>query len=351
MRLSICAADLKAGRGFKRVAKKLQKNWPGAQPLPLASAQQILARGLGYRDLHDLERSVQAIGPDTPVPSTEKIRDGISSSVSAFCQSSKISDIDDAEIGHLVELLPLQEFGVFQHSGLGSTSFPAGSASIGVLHLENQLEERSSTFIGADAHKTDKSRPVSERVNVIASTRVPQLIDESGLLRIREAVKRTGSLRDQCFVMALLQGIRASTLAKVAPRDVFSEGGKEVIRVQVPKHSVAQTRMVIPLSVSGLYKKYISQEGLSNSAYLFPSLADVTRPMSSDEMRKAVIPYLRQALPDQSQATLHNLRQSASVRNYARGTFTVAQLKKFIGHQSTDASSLYLPKSPDDPIQ
>lgn len=349
MRLSICAADLIVGRGFKRVAKKLQKNWPGAQPLTLASAQQILARGLGYRDLHDLERSVQAIGPDTPVPSTEKVRDGISSSVSAFCRSSKISDIDDAGIEHLAELLPLREFSVFQRSGLGSTSFPASSASDGVLHLENRQEAERSTSLRADADKSGKSPPISSPVHV--STFVPHFIDESGFLRIWETVKRTGSLRDQCLVAALLEGIRPKALAKITTHNVFGNSEREVLQIENRKSTGELTYVAVPLSISGLYGKYIAQEKLSGSAFLFPSSGSAKRPMTTDEMRKVITPYLREALLDRSQATLHNLRRSGAIRNYMRGLDVVAQFKQFIGHESTNVSSLYLPKSPDDHAQ
>lgn len=45
MRVPIYTADLNEKRGFNRIAKKLQQNWPSVTHLNLASVQGILSRG------------------------------------------------------------------------------------------------------------------------------------------------------------------------------------------------------------------------------------------------------------------------------------------------------------------
>ncbi|WP_158177969.1 hypothetical protein [Pseudomonas viridiflava] len=48
MRTPIFPSDLLADKGFKLIAKKLMKRWPGSKPIGLSAAREMLARGLGY---------------------------------------------------------------------------------------------------------------------------------------------------------------------------------------------------------------------------------------------------------------------------------------------------------------
>jgi integrase len=346
MRLSICAADLKAGHGFKRVAKRLQKYWPSAQPISLSAAQQILSRGLGYRDLHDLERSVQIIDPDTPKVSAAEVREGISKSVAEFCQSSKVSDIDDAEIERLVALLPLQEFGVFQISMRGSLSPSASSGGLGIAHTDNQPAAKS----GADEADIDKPRKEGRRLGRVATPTVkPPLIDESGFTSIWEAVTRAGSLRDQCLIAALFEGVRTSELLSTTPGDILRKNGEEVLRVPISKSLGELAYVATRLRFPGLYNKYISEAKLSKDGYLFPSSKDAVRPMSSYEVSRAVVPYLRRALIDPSQATISNLRRSAITRRArSRSLVTVARLVQLTGHSSSNLLDFYVAQVEED---
>ena len=73
MRVSIYTAYLSDKRGFKRIAKKLQKNWPSGTPMSLASDQAILSRGLGYRDFHDIQQSAETTGSKAHKPTQNDI--------------------------------------------------------------------------------------------------------------------------------------------------------------------------------------------------------------------------------------------------------------------------------------
>lgn len=59
MRVPICQQDLIAGSGFKRLAKRLKRDWPGTEPLRLSEAQEILARCLGYGSYHEVDQSAK----------------------------------------------------------------------------------------------------------------------------------------------------------------------------------------------------------------------------------------------------------------------------------------------------
>ncbi|MFK3919157.1 hypothetical protein [Pseudomonas fulva] len=68
MRVPLYDHDLETKGGFKRIAKKLQKNWPHSEPIKLTNAMEILARALGYQSYFHAHRSVNS-------PSPQKIPD------------------------------------------------------------------------------------------------------------------------------------------------------------------------------------------------------------------------------------------------------------------------------------
>ena len=107
MRVPISLADLRVKYGFNRIAKKLQRNWRSTFSLSLASSQEILSKGLGYQDHHDLQKSANEHDKTVAVPTQDEVRDGISNSITDFCQSKKVTDMSERDVNHLVRLLPL----------------------------------------------------------------------------------------------------------------------------------------------------------------------------------------------------------------------------------------------------
>ncbi|OPA95595.1 hypothetical protein BFW88_07535 [Pseudomonas fluorescens] len=55
MRVPIYPQDLNSGSGFARLAKCLKRDWPGAEPIQLSEAQNLLARCFGYSDYHQVK--------------------------------------------------------------------------------------------------------------------------------------------------------------------------------------------------------------------------------------------------------------------------------------------------------
>ena len=132
MRFPIYTLDLTPKRRFKRIANVLRRHWPIANDISLMTAQEILARGLGYRDFHDVSQSSKNCSQDAPVPTLPEVRDNISTSIFQFLKSSNAAGIDDNDIEGLVMLLPLHELLAFhsfrQGQGQGQT------AEIGKTH-------------------------------------------------------------------------------------------------------------------------------------------------------------------------------------------------------------------------
>ena len=81
MRVPLSHADLRPKYGFYRIAKKLQRNWPGTARLPQASSHETLAQALGYHDLHDLQKSGDSHGRSSLAPTLDEVRDSIITSV------------------------------------------------------------------------------------------------------------------------------------------------------------------------------------------------------------------------------------------------------------------------------
>lgn len=65
MRISIFPQDVKSGKGVLRLAKLLQRDWPGENRIGLSAAQNLISRCLGYADYHDVRMSADSSKFDT----------------------------------------------------------------------------------------------------------------------------------------------------------------------------------------------------------------------------------------------------------------------------------------------
>jgi len=54
MRVPVYPEDLLPQAAVKRLAKLIQKRWPGQSPVQLSFARETLSKGLGYANYHDL---------------------------------------------------------------------------------------------------------------------------------------------------------------------------------------------------------------------------------------------------------------------------------------------------------
>lgn len=327
MRVLIYTADLRDKRGFKRIAKKLQKNWPGGTPLSLTCAQAILSRGLGYRDFHDVQQSAEESDSNSPSPTQNEARDRISTSIFAFCQTSKITDIEETDLDRLVKLLPLQELHAFKEF---KPKYLANSPEPTVL--APPLDAARELPGSSDETSTDQASPP---VNVGLKRRhsVPplNLIDEKGLKLLWEVVQRKGSLRDQSCIAMLLQGLRPHDLKLAKSHDFSRSDSGVLMRVQFAKSSSKQAAAFLPGSFGQVVGRYIQEAGLSANDYLFSSDKDATLPMSSREMSRMIHSYLRLALADPEQRSTHKIRRSVIANTMKAGALSVSDLA---GHSS-----------------
>lgn len=107
MRVPIYPLDLAHNRGFKSLAKMLRRQWCGPHPISLELAQEILAKGFGYRDFHDLRQESKSWTSGTPSPQLTDIRCGILTAVKAAMSPQDLLAADQTELERLVASLPL----------------------------------------------------------------------------------------------------------------------------------------------------------------------------------------------------------------------------------------------------
>ncbi|MBV4467377.1 tyrosine-type recombinase/integrase [Pseudomonas sp. SWRI79] len=335
MRIPIYTADLSDKRGFKRIAKKLQRNWPSATPLTLASAQTILSRGLGYRDYHDLQQSAEEDDLHAASATPNEARDGISTSIFAFCQASKITGVDQTDLEGLVKVLPLQELRAFQGFIPGH---PADLASPTVLDTPidagRELPD-SSNRISAD----HPDQPTNAGLNLSHTFTPKKLIDEKGLKVLWEVVQCRGSLRDQSCVAMLLQGLRPHDLMPAKPHDFSYVDSGVLMRVHYAKSRSTEGFALLPGSFGHVVGRYIHKAALSENDFLFPSEKDARVPMSSQQMSRIIGSYLREALNDLAQRSIHRIRQSVIVNIMKASASSVSDI---MGHSSPKTTLGYI---------
>ena len=339
MRVPISLADLRVKYGFNRIAKKLQRNWRSAFSLSLASSQEILSKGLGYQDLHDLQTSASEHGKNVAGPTQDEVRNGISNAITAFCQSKKVTDMDERDVNQLVSLLPLHELTVFQMS---RSQQPSALASQSVF----ELLTRPANDLTRAANQEQSTRPAQLRDDLSAELRKRPAdpISHEDLKRCWEVVQRKGSLHDQCLSLGLLQGIRPLELLSVKAHDVYTTDEHSLLRIKKFKSRSRTDQLFMPLVFGTLIDEYVRQAKIPPMGYLFPSQKDANVPMSLEQMHRIIGVYLRESITNPMQRRAYSILQSA--RDLAKN-LTLEQLAEKMGHRGIMTTMKYLriPKS------
>ncbi|MCD7037342.1 hypothetical protein LRQ11_18095 [Pseudomonas sp. MAFF 311095] len=336
MRVPISLADLRVKYGFNRIAKKLQRNWRSAFSLSLASSQEILSKGLGYQDLHDLQTSASEHGKNVAETIQDEVRDGISNAITAFCQSKKVTDMDERDVIQLVSLLPLHELTVFQMSRSQQPSAPASQSVF-------ELITRPANDLTRAANQQQSTRPRDD-LSAELRKRPADPISQEDLKRFWEVVQRKGSLHDQCLSLGLLQGIRPLELLNVKAHDVYTTDEHSLLRIKNFKSRSRSDQLFMPLAFGTLIDEYVRQAKIPPMGYLFPSQKDANVPMSLEQMHRIIGVYLRESITNPMQRRAYSILQSA--RDLAKN-LTLEQLAEKTGHRGTSTTMKYLriPKS------
>lgn len=339
MRVPIYLADLRIKYGFNRIVKKLQRNWLSVFSLSLASSQEILSKGLGYQDLHDLQTSASEHAKNVAGPTQNEVRVGISNAITAFCQSKKVTDMGERDVNQLVRLLPLHELTVFQTS----RSQQAGTlASQSVFEL---ITGPANDLAGA-ANQGLSKRTAHLRDDLSTELLKPPAdpISQEELKSFWKVVERKGSLHDQCLCLGLLQGIRPLELLNVKAHDVYATDDLSLLRIKNFKARSRSDQLFMPLVFGTLIDEYVRQAKIPPMGYLFPSQKNSNVPMSLEQMHRTIEGYLREAIASPSQRRASSIRQSM---HNVSAKLILEWVAEQIGHRGTGITMKYarIPKS------
>lgn len=266
MRVPVYPKDLIRNRGFKSLAKQLQKQWCGLTPISLAYAQEALAQGLGYQNFHDLDKASKTYSPSEPAPSKAAVRQAICSAIQATRQPEAWLSVDQMELERLVNDLPLTNLVAFKR-----------------------------VQVSPDADQSTSAKRISGAR--------PKLTEEQ-LQIVEKILQDSGSLRDQALFACMLGALRKTEFLSARMR-----GGAAVYDVKTVKINI-NVHDAIPPSHRSTFEQYVKASKLSEGDYLFRAANDRKRPLSPAALRRICISWARKADIDVGLLTPHGIRKT-----------------------------------------
>lgn len=285
MRIPVYPADLISNRGFKSLAKQLRKLLQGPSRVPLAFAQNLLAKGLGYQDYYDLEQSAKS-GSPAMLTATERT----------------------AELAIL-------------------TGIQAALKAVEVTANERELRHfvRSSALSSLMALKRN-------RVPYLPRAAGPTSEDLQALERL---VNASESLRDQALFACMQAGVRP-----VEYLNAIYHNRCGAYRLYKARHVAGQTTdyAALPETCQGPITKYARAEKRSEGDWLFPSARDPEHPMSTPELARLLSKWSREADIQGGSITASGIRQTTDA-------YKQSWMRRFgdqTRHHSVNSTQVYL---------
>lgn len=256
MRIPVFAEDL-VGGGFSKIAKKLRRTWPGPGSVNLSYTQQFLSQALGYRDLHDLQRSVEL---DQSVMSSIEWQD-----VSHKLTQSILAAIQDTANGLIAEYGDLSQY--VSTLPIGSLKAVKGHsfARENPAELE-MLRERPQSPIHLESQSPEAPSVRTKPSKPPITPFPPEIVDT-----IQSLLKEAGSLLDQCLFEMMLSGLSANYFLSLKVPLLPDTSGERC---------------------AGLLSAYVQESGLSAGDYLFPSDSGSGEHMTVHELHARVLFWL-----------------------------------------------------------
>ena len=120
MRIPIFPKDVEPGKGVLRLARLLQRDWPGEDRIGLGAAQNLMSRCLGYADFHDVKMSadraelIAASLDDLRAQAFETIKNEVK-------KSNFINDADLEELRENIVKWPFHNLAIYRILGTPSS--------------------------------------------------------------------------------------------------------------------------------------------------------------------------------------------------------------------------------------
>ncbi|NNA70427.1 hypothetical protein [Pseudomonas gessardii] len=292
MRVPVYPNDLIRNRGFKSLAKQLQKQWCGPSPITLANAQEVLAQGLGYQNFHDLEKASKICPTDEPVPPEAIVRRAIRSAIRATLQPEVGLHADQLKLKPLVKDLLLTNLVAFKR--VQASPDPGRDPLL-------KLVSRAQLGLTREQVQT-----------------LEKILSESGGLRDRALFAcMQGALRPSEYLSARMRGNAA----------VYS----------VKSLDTQKVHEAIPESHRVIFDHYLKASKLSDGEYLFHAANAPELPLSSDTLRRICVSWARKANINVSLLTPHSIHKTTD--DYAD---LMHQMSQRMGHNKAIMSLAYV---------
>lgn len=304
MRVPVYPEDLLPQAAFKRLAKLIQKRWPGQSPVQLSFARETLSKGLGYANYHDLMKESVIWPRDAETPALSTTHTQLAAEFFSVLALADDTSVPRSVLDPFVETLPLNALSTFK-----------GAASRGVEVTKSPMPDFNQTEICP----VNTTSPESE----VPCFTCPPITHKPSRLRaialgldvfthsdaIKRIVENSGSLRDRSLFALLETGLRGHVILGAKVSQVVS------LETQMPSSkeiSIEVTKAKPPLLLANtaVIEKYIREENLSTDDYLFPS-DDGKQPMSTSQLLRIFQSWEREAQLPRSTLTPSTLRRAA----------------------------------------
>lgn len=259
MRVPVYPDDLKRNRGFKSLAKKLQKHWCGPSSVSLSFAQDVLAKGFGYRDYRDLKQSASHRKAHELPPSEADTRQAIKSAILIALGSEFHADL--AKLERLVDGLPISSLVAF-----------------------NRMQVARDII--QSFQKTSQVSPLTAKQ----------------LSLVKGVIDATGNLREQALFACMLAGLRRSEFLMATV-----QGGNAVYREKLTDINAWES---LPSSCGAAVGQYLKSSSVPEGGYLFRSTHDPKKSMSPLMLTKICASWSDKAGIEAGLLTPHSVRKS-----------------------------------------
>lgn len=333
MRVPVYPEDLLPQAAFKKLAKSIQKRWPGHSPVQLSFAQEILSKGLGYANYHDLIKESVIWPRDAETPALSTTHTQFAAEIFSVLALANDTSVPRSVLDPFVETLPLKALSTFK-----------GAASRGVEVTKNPMPDFNQTEICPVNTTAPESEvpcytcpPITHKPSRLHA--IPLGLDVfTHSDAIKRIVENSGSLRDRSLFALLETGLRGhvvlgAKVSQVVSLETYMPSSKEIC-IEITK-----AKPPLPLANTALIEKYISEENLSADDYLFPS-NDRKQPMSTAQLLRIFQSWERQTQLSRSTLTPGTLRLAAMARLAASTPTSQPGIERIAGQLGHSSSSM-----------
>lgn len=271
------------------MAKQLRKLLHGPSRVPLAFAEDILAKGFGYQNYYDLGQTAKTSPPAEPTATQSAARLAIFSGIKAALLLGEVT-ANEQELKHLIGSFALVSLVAFKCS-------------------------RDLPLPGA-------AEPTKEDVQAL-----------------ERVIKASGSLRDQALFACMRAGVRPKEYLSAI---YINQLGACLLGKTIRNADHGFEYSPMPQSCQGAVTKYAKAKKHSGGDLLFPSPKDPKLPMTAPELAKLLFTWAREANIEAGKLTANGIRKTTDVYQQ----HWMRRLGYQMGHRSPNSTLAYVAELP-----